>query len=396
MLEFEVVEATVEKTTPYEGVDESTVKTDIEAKEGTSPDLVPGDKFEGNIYLGKNPPTKVPGTYTVISVRENKYNPGNYKLLVRDSKGREFSMTRSNIKTKQQLEAETNEELTKILAKQQQEAEEEQARKQEELAKEAFERGKLKGREYSIQLETLVIAGIKNIWMVGPAGCGKTTMARNLADKIGVDFYSISCGVGTSAAEFVGYKYPQREATDFAKFYAKPSVILIDEFTALDPSVAQICNAALANGYINTTTGKVYRDPECIIIATSNTFGQGANRQYVANNQLDASTIDRFVGGMMEVDYSHSYESQFEKEVVEYVWELRKVIKTNSLRRVASTRMIIEGEKLFKIGVTDWRYVLISNWTDAERAMAESVTDPGVEEKFITKKKEKSRYSYID
>lgn len=100
--------------------------------------------------------------------------------------------------------------------------------------------------------------------------------------------------------------------------------------TALDPSVAQVINAALANGEIETTTGTVLRHPECIIIATSNTFGNGADRQYVANNQLDASTIDRFTGAIIEVNYSVKYESQFDHEVVDYIYLLRNCIKINS------------------------------------------------------------------
>ena len=75
--------------------------------------------------------------------------------------------------------------------------------------------------------------------MVGPAGCGKSTIARNTAKELDIPYLCISCGIGTSATEFTGYKYPTREATKFAEFYAKKSTILIDEMTALDPSVAQ-------------------------------------------------------------------------------------------------------------------------------------------------------------
>ena len=200
---------------------------------------------------------------------------------------------------------------------------------------------------------------MNNIWMVGPAGCGKSTIARNTAKELDVPYLCISCGIGTSATEFTGYKYPTREATKFAEFYAKKSIILIDEMTALDPSVAQVINAALANGEIETTTGTVLRHPECIIIATSNTFGNGADRQYVANNQLDASTIDRFTGAIIEVDYSVKYESQFDHEVVDYIYLLRNCI--------ASTRMIQAAEKMKKVGMLDWKYMLIINWSDTEK-----------------------------
>ena len=192
-------------------------------------------------------------------------------------------------------------------------------------------------------------------------------MTRQIANELGIPYLCISCGIGTSSTEFIGYKYPTRESTKFAEYYSKPSIILLDEFTALDPAVAQICNAALANDEIETTTGTVYRDPNCIIIATSNTFGSGASRQYVANNQLDASTIDRFVGGIIEVSYSELYESRYDTEVVSYVNQLRDIIKAYDFRRIASTRMIQAGCALKKAYVKDWKDQLIINWSKEEK-----------------------------
>lgn len=219
------------------------------------------------------------------------------------------------------------------------------------------------------KIKTLINLNIKNIWLVGPAGCGKSTITRNIAKELDIPYYCISCGVGTSATEFVGYKYPQREATKFADYYSKKSIILIDEMTALDPSIAQILNSALANDEIETTTGLVKRHPECIIIATSNMFGNGADRQYVANNQLDTSTIDRFIGGIIEVDYSKEFESQYDAEVVSYINWLRRKIKEQHLRRVCSTRMIQNISKLKTNGYSDWKELCTLNWTDSEKAL---------------------------
>lgn len=217
------------------------------------------------------------------------------------------------------------------------------------------------------KLRRTIKSGIKNIWMVGPAGCGKSTMARNMAEEMNIPYLCISCGIGTSATEFIGYKYPTREATRFGEYYAKPSIILIDEITALDPAVAQILNAALANDEIETTTGLVHRHPNCIIIATSNTFGFGCDRQYVANNQLDASTIDRFVGGIVEVTYSAKFESQYDSEVVDYINTLRRFVKDTGLRKVISTRMVQAGHMLKYNFYKDWKDRLIVNWSDNEK-----------------------------
>jgi len=222
--------------------------------------------------------------------------------------------------------------------------------------------------ETVVTLLKMISGGIRNIWMVGPAGCGKSTIAGLVAEQLKVGLHVMSCGIGTSSTEFIGYKYPEREKTPFSDYYVKPSIIVLDEFTALDPSVAQIANAALANEKLYTTTGLINRDDDCVIIATSNTFGTGGDMSYVANNQLDASTIDRFIGGIVEVNYSEEYESQFDETIVGYVHTLRTIIRDNSFQRIASTRMIINGEKLMKSGL-NWRKLLVSNWTEEEQQL---------------------------
>lgn len=293
------------------------------------------------------------------------------KLTFVDHLGNEYKTSLTGIKiinslTQKQKERELN-ELLDFCEKEQREAE--RLKYLEDSKKLGFNFTDLEPDE---KLRRTIEAGIKNIWMVGPAGCGKSTMARNVAESMELPYLCISCGIGTSATEFIGYKYPTRETTRFSEFYAKPSIILIDEITALDPAVAQILNAALANDEIETTTGLVHRHPKCIIIATSNTFGFGCDRQYVANNQLDASTIDRFIGGIVEVTYSAKYESQYDSEVVDYVNTLRTFTKEMNVRKVLSTRMIQAGHNLKYHHFMDWKKRLIINWSDNERKQFES------------------------
>lgn len=218
------------------------------------------------------------------------------------------------------------------------------------------------------QLDQLISAGIVNIWMVGPAGCGKTTICLECGKNETLPVTVIPCGAGTSATTFLGYKYPEREGTPFVHAFAQAGIIVLDEFTSLEAQVAQIVNGALANNELSSTIGTFQRHENCIIIATSNTFGNGADRMYVSNNQLDASTIDRFAGGILEVDYSKEYEQQYDREVTAYVWRMRETIKRNSLRKVASTRSIIAACKLKTAGL-DWKNSLTINWTADEKAL---------------------------
>jgi hypothetical protein len=217
-------------------------------------------------------------------------------------------------------------------------------------------------------LDRIINAGIKNVWMVGPAGCGKTTICQEIGKNSEIPVTVIPCGMGTSATTFLGYKYPEREGTPFVHAFAQEGIIVLDEFTSLEAQVAQIVNGALANDELTSTIGTFQRHERCIIIATSNTFGNGADRMYVSNNQLDASTIDRFSGGIIEIDYSKEYESQYDMEVVRYVWRMRDIIKQNGLRKVASTRSIIAGCKHKAAGL-DWKAALTPNWTKDEKAL---------------------------
>jgi DNA replication protein DnaC len=348
-------------------------------------ELEVGDQFFGSITTtkkneaGKKSRYK-PIDYWKVIKKEKNEATGNTSFTVENPQGEKYKTSPGGINM--QNPSEHQEKLRKFAEKLKAE-EEEKKRKSEEEAK-MIDMSKLQPHE---QLKRLIEAGMRNIWMVGPAGCGKSTMARMTAKELNLPYLCISCGIGTSATEFLGYKYPTRESTKFAEYYAKPSIILIDEMTALDPAVGQVLNAALANDEIETTTGLVSRNPECIIIATSNTFGSGASRQYVANNQLDASTIDRFIGGIIEVDYSVDYESQYDVDVVNYVWKLRECIKACNIRRIASTRMIQSGTRMKKAYFKNWKDMLICNWTDTEREMVKKFFTPENKER-ITESKE--------
>lgn len=305
---------------------------------------------------GKSVRVNPTGFFLIVAVDKN-VTKGEYKFTLCSESGTKYKTSKSGIQLRSYSDLQSKlEEAEKL--------EEEKKKKEEEFKAKAIAFAELEPEE---KLLKTIESGVTNIWMVGPAGCGKSTIARNVAKQLNLPYLCISCGIGTSATEFVGYKYPERESTKFSEYYNKPSVILIDEFTALDPAVAQVCNAALANGEIETTTGLVHRHPECIIIATSNTFGNGADRQYVANNQLDASTIDRFVGGIIDVNYSDKFESQYDEEVVSYVNTLRRIIKDEQLRRIASTRMIQAGHTMKNNYFADWKDRLIINWSDNEK-----------------------------
>lgn len=218
-------------------------------------------------------------------------------------------------------------------------------------------------------------SGFENIWLYGPAGCGKTTICREAAKKLELPCFILSCCKDTDPAQIRGKIYPEAQESELIKYYEQPSVIVLDEFTSCEDATAMLLNSALANGEILAATGRqVKRHPQCVIIATSNTTGQGGDEMYCGNNRLDASTLDRFAGGFIEVKYSTTYEKKYDAECYEFILKLRKVCEQRSLQRIVSTRLLQACCKLKQAGM-DFRKESLADWTKDERAIVSRAID---------------------
>lgn len=147
---------------------------------------------------------------------------------------------------------------------------------------------------FPLLLQTLAVG--LNVLLVGPAGTGKTTAARKAAEALGLGFSCLSVGPQTSKSDLLGFVDAggtYRESL-FVAAYRDGGVFLLDEIDAGNAGVLTVLNAALAGDVMATPAGMVQRSPRFLTVAGANTYGQGASRQYVGRNQLDAATLDRF------------------------------------------------------------------------------------------------------
>ena len=210
----------------------------------------------------------------------------------------------------------------------------------------------------------------QHMMLVGPAGSGKTTVAASVAESLGRPFEAISFGPTTSKADLMGYKDANGNYHDtgLVRAYRDGGVFLGDEMDAANAGVLTQVNMALSNGHMSTPVGMLKRHKNFLFIAGCNTFGVGANRQYVGRNQLDAATLDRFAVIEFPIDEGlEAYACGISKrspqlnlakggvpsntEWLDRVHKVRNAVTKLEVRHIVSPRASISGTKLIAAGV---------------------------------------------
>jgi cobaltochelatase CobS len=137
----------------------------------------------------------------------------------------------------------------------------------------------------------------KHVLMVGPAGTGKSKIAHQVSQALGLDYSEISLSPDRSTSALLGYMNAVGEyvATEFRKRFELGGVMHLDELDNAHPSVLAVFNAGLANGHMAFPDGMVDRHPDFVCVASANTYGSGPDRAYVGRQAIDKATLNRFL-----------------------------------------------------------------------------------------------------
>lgn len=189
------------------------------------------------------------------------------------------------------------------------------------------------------------IADGENVLIVGPAGSGKTHLAEQVAHALGTSF--AFTGAIASEYKLLGFKNAQGEyvPTSYRQTYEHGGLYLWDEMDASSAQALLPFNAGLANDHQDFPDAVVARHKDFRCIASANTYGNGADRQYVGRNQLDAASLDRFY--VVPMDYDERLERTIfgDNEWTTYCQKARKAVRSLNLRHVVSMRAIASGHR---------------------------------------------------
>lgn len=219
------------------------------------------------------------------------------------------------------------------------------------------ERRKLSKKASPLLADLLINAQIGlNSLIVGPAGCGKSTVAHQVAEALGLDFGQICCSAGASESWLFGRQTANGFVeAPFSRIYKTGGVFLLDEIDAADANMLLAINTAIANGHMaNPILGEIYTKHEkFVLIAAANTFGKGGNAVYTGRSRLDGATLNRFAGSIFEMQYDVDLESELcpDKPLYDRLQSVRKKLLGMGSNEIISTRHFENAFKLKQAGV---------------------------------------------
>lgn len=201
------------------------------------------------------------------------------------------------------------------------------------------------------EVETITnfVAQSEPVFLVGPAGSGKNVICQQVAQILGLDFYFSSAV--SQEYKITGYTdaYGKYQESEFYKAFTKGGLFMLDEMDASIPEVLVILNSAIANRYFDfpAPIGRVDAHENFRVISAGNTFGLGADMQYVGRNQIDMATLDRFA--MVYIDYDERIEfaqAQGDEVLVNFIHDFRNAVQKCGINTIVSYRAVGRIKKM--------------------------------------------------
>lgn len=190
-----------------------------------------------------------------------------------------------------------------------------------------------------------------SIWISGPTGCGKSLMVEQIAQSLGLPFYSHIAAVMPS--DLMGYldATGTYRGTQLFEAFTKGGVCLLDENDAYSERALLSINELIASGTAVFGNVRYTKHKDFILFAGANTWGSGATIEYTGRNRLDAAYLNRF-DFRVAMDYDEKLEEAVmgKTEWTNACHKARKLARETSVKVIISLRHIKSGQALINSG----------------------------------------------
>lgn len=237
---------------------------------------------------------------------------------------------------------------------------------------------KLGQQHYLFQDVLESVADNSYVLLKGDAGSGKTYGAVQIAKALDLDYRIFSFTNEISLSRCVGYMDAMGNyvKTSIREMYENGGLLILDEFDAMNPNVAVSLNNMLSGDEYTFPDAVVSKHDDFRVIACTNTFGNGADKDYSSRNKLDKATLDRF-----DEKFDWGYDEDLEiavfgnTDATRAVLAIRKNAKdlgiTITPRRTKSVNKMVNRGVSLKDAVQ--RAILCEYKSDQQRAMLDGV-----------------------
>lgn len=162
-----------------------------------------------------------------------------------------------------------------------------------------------------------------NIWLYGPGGVGKSSIAPSLLTDLGKDFYRIQGHSGFEAVDWYGGPQINTDGTisvvysDIVRAMEEGKPVIVEEFNMISsihkgPVFSMLDDTPFIDIVMNGVTKRVNKHPDFFVIVTSNDNGTGDMLHlYGGGERENTAILTRF--NMVEITY---LPERMEKEMI--------------------------------------------------------------------------------
>lgn len=217
------------------------------------------------------------------------------------------------------------------------------------------------------------------VYLAGPAGSGKTTLAKQVAGALALSCNIMSFCAQTSKSDLLGFvdatgKY---QSSSFRHTFENGGLFLFDEIDAANPNILTLLNSAIANRectFPDRPEKPVKASENFRVIAAANTLGRGGKGDYTGRLQLDAATLDRFA--VIECEYDENLELIISGNAqwARRVQSIRAAVAVAGERLLISPRASINGARLLAAGMNQQDVEELVIWRGVNRDVRDRIT----------------------